>query len=292
MDIKEKLNVKENVLLSKHTTFKIGGPARYFFIAENKENLKEAIKTAKELNIPSLILGLGSNVLVSDKGFEGLVIKNKADNFVINNNLLRAESGALLDKLSEETVKRGLKGLEKASGIPGTVGGAVAGNAGWPKSDWSIKDVFKEGEILIEGKAEKKDKEWFDFGYRESKLKKIKEAVILEVFLELEEGVEEELKEERREILKIRTEKIPPGFSAGSVFKNPPGKSAGFLIESAGLKGKRMGEAQISEKHANFIINLGGAKAEDVKELISLAKEKVREKFGIELEEEIRIIDG
>lgn len=293
MDIKEKLSLKENILLSEHTTFRIGGPARYFFEAGNKEELKKALKIAKELNIPFLVLGSGSNILMSDRGFDGLLIKNKADNFTIEDTVLKAESGALLDKLAEETVKKGLSGLEKASGIPGTVGGAVLGNAGWFKGSWSVSDVFKEAEIMTSGnKVEKREKEWFDFDYRYSKLKKIKGTVILEVVLELKKGDKKKLKKERTELLESRKERIPFDSSAGCIFKNPPKESAGFLIDSVGLKGKKIGKVQISEKHANFIVNLGGAKAEDVKKLIALAKEKVKEKFGIELEEEIRIING
>ena len=294
MSIKEKLEeVQENVSLLEHATFRIGGPARYFFVAKDKEDLKKAVLAAKDSGIPFLILGLGSNVLISDKGFDGLVIKNKANRFNIENNLLKTESGVLLDRLAEETVKRGFSGLEKASGIPGTIGGAVFGNAGWFKGEWSLADVFKEAEILTEkGETERKEKEWFDFGYRDSKLKRKKGIVVLEVVLKLKKGERENLEKKRAEFLKTRTGKIPLNYSAGCIFKNPSQKSAGFLIDSTGLKGKKIGQAQISEKHANFIINLGQAKAEDVKKLISFAKEKVKEKFGIELKEEIKMIGG
>ena len=294
MGIKEKLpKIKKGVSLAEHTTFRIGGPARYFFRAENKKELAKAVLVAGEFNLSLLILGFGSNILIGDNGFDGLVIKNETGKIEVKGREIIAESGAVLDKVVEIAVNLGLSGIEKGSGIPGTIGGAVYGNAGWPKGGWNIGDVLKEAEILMPtGEIARKKRDWFDFDYRYSKLKGIKRALILEVVLELEEGEKKKLVKKREDILNTRRERIPLDFSAGSIFKNPSGKSAGQVIEAAGLKGKKIGDAQISEKHANFIVNLGQAKAKDVEELIRLAKEKVKEKFNIELEEEIQIINN
>jgi len=282
--------VKKNILLKNYTTFKIGGWAKYFFVAKKKEDLIGAIKVAKKLKLPFFVLGGGSNLLISDKGFEGLVIKNETRNFKIKKKKIIAESGAILDNIIEAAVGAGLSGLEEGSGIPGTLGGAVYGNAGWPRGVWAIGDCVEEVELLMpSGKIKKVGRKWLSFGYRNSRLKKTKggKPIILEVILKLKKRGKEDLEKERLEILKTRTKKIPPGFSAGSIFKNPFRKSAGFLIEKCSLKGKRIGDVEISEKHANFIVNLGNGRAKDVIKLIKLAKQKVKNKFGIVLEEEV-----
>jgi len=306
MTLKEKLpNIQKNIPLAKYTTLKVGGPAKYFFVAKNKEDLVKGVKAAKRFKLSLFILGGGSNILIGNKGFKGLVIKNEARNFEIKNNRIIAESGVILNKIIETVIKAGLMGLEKGSGIPGTLGGAVYGNAGWSKEAWAIGDVVENVELLWpDGKTEKVGKKWLSFGYRDSRLEKIKskKPVILEVVLKLrsnfcvagklKKGNRRDLEKRRREILRIRSEKIPPGFSAGSIFKNPPGESAGYLIEKCGLKGKRIGDAEISKKHANFIINSGGAKADDVIKLMKLAKQKVKNKFGVLLKEEIKVINS
>jgi len=280
-------------LLKNYTTFQIGGPAKYFCITKNKTELIEAIKIAKKLKLPFFVLGGGSNLLINDKGFNGLLIKNEARSFKIKKENIIAESGAILDRIVKKATEVGLSGLEKGTGIPGTLGGAVYGNAGWPRGGWQIGDFVKEAEILMpSGKIKKVGKEWFSFKYRNSRLKKMrnKKPVILEVVLKLKKGNLKDLKKKREEILKIRSKKVPVGFSAGSIFKNPPKKAAGYLIEKCGLKGKKIGEVQVSKKHANFIINLGDGKARDVKKLINLIKRKVKSKFGADLEEEIQYL--
>jgi len=292
MDIKRELaGLRENVPLKQHTTFKIGGPARYFYIAKTKNNLIKSVQVALKLKLPFFVLAGGSNILIRDEGFNGLVIKNETRNFKIEKEKIIAESGASLAEITEASVRAGLKGLAEAAGIPGTIGGAIYGNAGWPKGAWAIGDVAESAEILMpDGKVKKVSKKWLDFGYRESRLKKEKDVLILEATLKLQKGDAKKLKQRTQEILKTRNGKIPTGFSAGSVFKNPEEKSAGFLIEQCGLKGKKIGRAKISEKHANFIINLGNATANDVLALIQLAKKEVKNKFKITLEEEIIII--
>jgi UDP-N-acetylmuramate dehydrogenase len=294
MDIKKLLpGVKESILLKDYTTFRIGGRAKYFFIVKTKEDLIKAIKVAKKLKLPFFVFGGGSNLLVSDKGFTGLVIKNETRNFKVKGKKIIAESGVILDTVIKAAVGAGLPGLEEGSGIPGTLGGAVYGNAGWPKGDWAIGDLVEEAELLMpDGKIKKVGRKWFSFGYRNSRLKKTKgkKPIILEVVLKLKKGEKKDLERKRLEILKTRTQKIPSGFSAGSIFKNPFQKPAGFLIDNCNLKGKRIGNVKISEKHANFIVNLGSGRAKDVIRLINLAKKRVKNKFGVTLEEEIEIL--
>jgi UDP-N-acetylmuramate dehydrogenase len=307
MNIKNLLpGVKKNILLKNHTTFRIGGLAKYFFSAQTKKDLILAVKVAKKNRLPFFVLGGGSNLLVSDAGYGGLVIKNKTENFKIKKEKIISESGVPLGRIIGAAIKKGLGGLEEGSGIPGTVGGAVYGNAGWPKGKWAIGDLVEKVEILWpNGKTEKVGKRWLSFNYRNSRLKKIKinKPIILEVVLKLKKRKIKDLKKKEQEILMIRNGKIPAGFSAGSIFKNPKGFFAGKLgeenkfsslsftaaqmIEKCGLKGKRIGSVKISEKHANFIVNLGQGKAKDVKKLIELAKKRVKNKFGIDLEEEI-----
>jgi len=310
---------KKNVSLKNYTTFKIGGPAKYFFLAKNKTELIEAIKKAKKNHLPFFILGGGSNLLVSDAGYRGLVIKNETKNFKIKKEKIISESGVPLGQIIGAAIKKGLGGLEEGSGIPGTVGGAVYGNAGWPKGKWAIGDLVEKVEILWpNGKTEKVGKRWLSFNYRNSRFKKIKinKPIILEVVLELKKRKIKDLKKKQQEILRIRREKIPAGFSAGSVFKNPrlrrgfSGQAKGFsagelgeedksssssfaaarLIEECGLKGKKIGNVKISEIHSNFIVNLGRGKAKDVIKLIKLTKQRVKNKFGAVLEEEVQYL--
>jgi UDP-N-acetylmuramate dehydrogenase len=306
------LKIREKVLLKDCTTFKIGGPARYFFVAKNKEDLKNAILWAKKKKLPFFILGGGSNVLFSDKGFNGLVIKMQNTQYKIRNTKIVAEGGVSLQKLVLESVKRGLSGLENLAGIPGTLGGAIWGNAG--AFGREIGDLVEEVKILqiANGKLQIVNfkKEDCKFGYRESIFKRKENWIILEAILRLKKGKKKEIEEKIKEILRLRKEKQPLEFpSAGSVFKNVPIKkvpkeirekfkekikdgflSAGVLIEAAELKGFQIGGAKISEKHANFIVNVGKAKASDVKELIEKIKKEVKKKFKIQLEEEIKLV--
>lgn len=296
MNIKKLLpEIKKNVLLKDYTTFKIGGPAKYFFVAKNKKDLIKAILMAKKIGLPFFILGGGSNLLVSDKGFKGLVIKVKsqirqpADK--IKNNKIFAETSIPLAALVNKTVENNLTWLEWAAGIPGTVGGAIRGNAG--AFGKSMKNIVKEVEVYDtkNGKIKILKNKNCKFNYRDSIFKKKKNLIILSATLQLKKGNKKEIKKKIKKNLEQRNKTQPLNFpSAGSIFKNPKGFSAGELIEKCGLKGKKIGKIEISKKHANFIVNLGGGRTKDVKKLIKLIKKEVKNKFDVELEEEIQYL--
>ena len=292
-----KSKIQKNVSLKNYTTFRIGGPAKYFFVAKAKENLIGAIKMAKKMKLPFFVLGGGSNILVSDKGFNGLVIKLQITNYKLQTNSKKqipkiyAEAGTPLALVVSEATKKNLTGLEWAAGIPGTVGGAIYGNAGAFGS--SMANVIKKVEVLDvkDLKFKNYDLKDCEFGYRDSIFKKNKNLIILSATLQLKEGKKEEIEKKIQENLKSRKEKQPLNFpSAGSIFKNPKGFSAGELIERCNLKGKRVGNVKISEKHANFIVNLGRGKAKEVMKLIKIIKNRVKKKFGVVLEEEIQFL--
>lgn len=300
--------IKENVPLAPLTTFRIGGPARYFYSAKSKEEIIEAIKTAREAKLPHFILGGGSNLLVADEGFDGLVVKVQSTKLKIRDVTINAESGVILGMVVAASIESGLTGLEWAVGIPGTVGGAVCGNAS--AYGHHTSELVTEVEILDEDDMTRilpvKDCE---FAYHESIFKK-KPWVILEASFRLKKGSREESQKLVRQYLEDRRRRIPPYPSAGSVFKNivisdqgsgfrktiPKERIKGgmvpvwYLIDQCGLKEKQIGGAKISNEHANIIVNFGGAKATDVVELIKLCKEKVKGKFGIKLEEEIQYL--
>jgi len=315
MTINEKLNnIQEGVLLANHTTFRIGGPAEYFLEAETREDLIKVLGWARENNLPYFILGGGSNLLVSDKGYEGLVIKIQNTKYKIQNTKIIAEAGAFLTKLVIESVNNNLTGLEWAAGIPGTIGGAVCGNAGAYGHSIS-ESVISCHAINSKGEFVNFNKEDCGFYYRGSVFKDANGLVIVEVELILENDKDGQAKETIKKNLADRRNKIPAFPSAGSFFKNyvlekenpekdplierfpelktqvKGGKlSVGHLIEQCGLKGETFGGAQISEQHGNFIINIGGAKASDVLKLAQICKDRVKEKFGIKLEEETRFL--
>lgn len=306
------LELQKKVTLAPFSTFKIGGVAEYFVRVKNQNEIIEAINWAREKKLPFFILGNGSNVLFSDKGFNGLIIKLQNNKFKIKNEEIIAQAGCQLQTLVKESIKKNLAGLEWAIGIPGTLGGAIYQNAG--AFGREMKDIVKMVKIL-EIQASKfrirelKNKDC-KFGYRESIFKKRKNWIILEAILNLKKTKKEELKKKIKEFLKIRKERQPLEYpSAGSVFKNLPLKKipkklkekfkekiknnylpVGALIESLGLKGKKIGGAKISEKHANFIVNVGKAKAEDVKKLIDLIKKEIKKEFKLEVKEEIELV--
>ena len=286
------MKFQRNISLAKYTTFRIGGQAKYFFIAKTKKDLILAIQEAKRKKLPFFILGNGSNILISDKGFDGLVIKIQNSKFKILNSKIIAGAGVHLGKLVNESAVKRLSGLEWAIGIPGTVGGAVYGNAGAFKK--SMGDVVKEVEVYDTKNQEFKilKNKNCKFGYRDSIFKHNKNLIIVSATIKLKKGNKKEIKKKIKEYLNYKKKTQPLSFhSAGSIFKNSKNFSAAELIERCNLKGKKIGKAKISEKHANFIINLGGAKAEDVIKLINLIKKSVKNKFGIILKEEIQYLD-
>ena len=283
--------VKENILLKNYTTFRIGGPAKYFFVAKTKEDLIKAILAAKKLKLPFFILGGGSNLLVSDKGFKGLIIRIMNQELRIKNQTIYAEAGKSLALVVSKATENSLSGLEWAAGIPGTVGGAIRGNAGAFKK--SMADIVKTVEVFDATESRIMNHELSDckFGYRDSVFKKNKNLIILSVKIQLKKGNKKKIKEKLKECLDYRKRTQPLGFpSAGSIFKNPVGFFAGELIEKCGLKGKKIGKAKISEKHANFIVNLGEAEAKNIVELIKLIKKEIKNRFNVELEEEIEYL--
>ena len=297
---KELPGVETDVLLRNHTTFRIGGKAKYFFIAKTKKDLLFVLKAAKKLKLPFYILGGGSKLLVSDKGFNGLIIKVKSSKLKVQNSTVFAEAGVSLERLIKITVNKSLTGLEWARGIPGTVGGAIRGNAGaWERAMGDIvKKVeafdVKKRKIIILNKKKCK------FSYRNSVFKENKNLVILSSQINLKKGNRKKSEAEMKKYLDYRRKHHPLKFpSAGSIFENicldKKSKqekigvlSVGFIIGDCGLAGKKIGNVKISEKHSNFIINLGDGKARDVKKLIKLVKEKAEKKFGITLKEELQ----
>ena len=300
--------LKEDIPLAKFTSFNIGGRAKYFFEGNNKREIIKAVSLAKQEDLPFFILGGGSNLLVDDKGYQGLVIKIQNSGLKIqkeNSNFkVAAGAGTSLSLLVSNAAENGLSGLEWTVGIPGTLGGAIYGNAG--AFGKSMKDVVKEVEVFDAKDLQVKIYSLEDcrFDYRESIFKKDKNLIILSAVLELKKGEKKEIENKMKRYLSERKKKQPMGFAcAGSVFKNPSFAqtsrrfmtdrelSAGELIERCGLKGRSIGGAKISEKHANFIINLGKAKFSDVRRLIDLIKKRVRSKFGIELEEELQYLE-
>lgn len=280
--------IRKNVPLKNFSTFLIGGKARYFFAPTKKEDLIKSIKLANDFKLPFFILGKGSNLLISDKGFKGLIIKAQITKIKCQNNTIYAEAGIPLSQLLTLALKNNLTGLEWTVGIPGTLGGAVTGNAG--AFGKSIGDSLKEVEVYdVKNKKTKtfKNKNC-QFNYRESIFKKNRNLIIISAILNLKKGNEKKIRQKIRVYLIQRIKTQPLDFpSIGSIFKNPKGFFAAELIEKCGLKGKKIGDVKISEKHANFIINLGKGKASDVVKLINLIKKKVKEKFMVNLEEEI-----
>jgi len=278
--------LQQNIALSKYTSFRVGGPAKYFCEVHTLDEFKQALTFAESKQMRHFVLGSGTNVLFSDTGFDGLVIKNACNVITCEAGMIRAESGALLSQIITCARAQKMYGLEPLWGLPGTIGGAVRGNAGsfgvWTGEFVKEVRVWQSGKELIWKKDDLK------FGYRSS-LIKTTGAVALEVTLAWSK---QDLKMELEEMNAKRLAKQPVGFSAGSFFKNPPGdQGAGELIEAAGLKGFKIGGAQVSEKHANFILNTGTATAADIKALAAEISSKVKAKFGIELEAEVLIVD-
>ncbi len=286
--------LREGEPLNRHTSARIGGLADFFVAVESANELADAVLEAKRQGLKSFVLGAGSNILVSDRGFRGLVIQNRARAVTFREEggkiIMRAESGMGLPTLARQCILRGAAGLEWAATVPGTVGGAVVGNAGAHGSDMAATLRLA---TILQGNGEIRD--WsaaeLKLAYRKSVLKNGQRgSVVLAAEFELERGKPDDLQARLDKFQAHRKRTQPPGASIGSMFKNPPNDFAGRFIEAAGLKGTIVGRAEISPIHANFFVNRGGAKARDVYTLISLAQNKVREMFGVELELEIELV--
>jgi UDP-N-acetylmuramate dehydrogenase len=282
--------------LSRHTTIGIGGPADVYFAARTEEQLRAALRAARGHGVPMFILGGGSNVLVLDGGVRGLVIENATDQVEgpTPNGAgfkVRAASGVSFAALARRLSFAGYGGLEWACGIPGTLGGAAVYNAGAYGN--SLQDVLKGIRVLDpqNGIVEMRPEE-LALGYRNSAFSRggLRDHVVLSVDLALRKGDPDELRARVRELDARRLGAQPRGRNAGSMFKNPAEHRAWWLIDQAGLRGHRVGNAQISDQHTNFFLNLGGAKATDVLALMDMARSRVRERFGIELENEVALV--
>ncbi len=288
--------VKYNEPMSKHTTIKIGGPADILVTPTSIEEVKQVVKFAKEENIPVTIIGNGSKLLVKDEGIRGLVIKitGKFANIEIVNEEIVAEAGITLPRLSIIAKDNSLAGLEFAAGIPGCLGGAIFMNAGAYGSEMS--NIVTEVTYLDKDlNVVTKTKDELEFGYRQSFFKNNEEEnnIVLSVKMKLEKGNKEEIYEKMQSNNKSRREKQPLEYpNAGSTFKRPEGYFVGKLIDDAGLRGKRIGGAMISDKHSGFIVNVDKATAKDVLDLISLTQSIIKEKFNVSLEPEIKVIGG
>jgi len=284
-------NVLFDEPLYSHTSFKIGGPADALALPNSRDELIKLLSVLKNEKIPYMIMGNGSNLLFSDCGYRGVVIKIGSNMAKVNisNSSIHTEGGALLSALSAEAMKAHLTGLEFASGIPGTIGGAVCMNAG--AYDCEIKDLFESAEVLTnDGSIKSYSQSEMNFGYRISRLM-TEHTILLSATLNLKPGDYNAIKAKTDELTTIRRAKQPLDLpSAGSTFKRPPGHFAGKLIMDSGLRGYTIGGAQVSEKHCGFIVNKGDASCEDVLKLIEYIQNKVNNDFNVMLIPEIRII--
>ena len=286
---------KDKVLFEEpmrsHTTFRIGGPAEVFLMPESYEQIRSALALCREEGLPYFVLGNGSNLLVSDSGYRGVIIqmdRNMGD-IELKGTEIRACAGALLSSVAAAARKASLTGFEFAGGIPGTLGGAVVMNAGAYGGE--MKDVLREVTVMTkEGDIRVIPSDRLELGYRTSIIKKAG-YLVLEAVISLEKGDPQAIQEKTKELASKRTEKQPLDYpSAGSTFKRPEGYFAGKLIMDSGLRGFRVGGAQVSEKHCGFVINTGGATAKDVKELMDHVIRTVKEKYNITLEPEVKFL--
>lgn len=323
------INIQENIILAPYTSFKIGGPARFFCEVKNIDELEEAVEYARENNLAAFVMGGGSNILVSDEGFGGLVIKISSQSngnipplkmrMENSNYFLECWAGESLASLVKLTADSSLSGLEWAAGIPGSVGGAVRGNAG--AFGGTMADIIESVKALeipdihyqISNKLQVANykKEKCNFGYRDSVFKQNENLVVVSVVLKLVKGDKKEIESKIKDTIAKRANRYPNFPSAGSFFQNPVVKDAeliakfekdrhekcrnnkipaGWLITECDLKGKKVGDVQVSDEHGNFIINLGNGKASDVIMLASIIKQKIRTELNVQLVEEIKYV--
>ncbi|HEU5100068.1 MAG TPA: UDP-N-acetylmuramate dehydrogenase, partial [Roseiflexaceae bacterium] len=296
--------------------WRIGGPARYFVNAATPEQLRAALSWARARETPAFVLGGGTNVLMLDAGFDGLVLRYRAQELRIeregDTGRVWIAAGAPMAGTVRKLAAQGWGGLQWAEGLPGTIGGALFGNAGCYGGD--VASTLARAWLLVGDEVEEWPVERFGYGYRTSTLKRTKDQrpktkdqksdvnplvlgpwslvgpIVLAAEFKVERVDPRELAAQMERTAAERKGKTPWGSSCGSVFKNPPGESAGRLLEAAGLKGMRVGGAEIAQKHANYIVNLGGARSEDVLRLIEIAREQVAKEFGVELELEVQVV--
>ena len=284
------INYLENELMKKHTTFGIGGPADLVILPANNCMIEKIIKIISENNIEFHFLGSGSNILVSDKGIKGVVIslKKSSKKIIFKDNNVFVECGAMLGTFVKKLSKKNIEGYETLIGVPGTVGGALVMNAGAFGSEIS-NNLILVNTININGEKHQYKLKDLSFSYRQSSFKN--NEILLNAIFNCNVGNKNIIERNKRTASELRKKNQPLKYrSAGSIFKNPSNVAAGYLIDKAGLKGKQIGNAQISNKHANFILNLGNAKSTDVLELIKIIKREVKVKFNIKLDLEIKIL--
>ena len=282
-------NVKIDELMKPHTTFRVGGPADYFVVPGSIDEIRQVVSLCREYEIPFYIIGNGSNLLVSDAGYRGVIIQcyRSMSRIEVNGERITAQAGAILSQIANQALAAELTGFEFASGIPGTLGGACVMNAGAYGGE--MKDVLEEVTVLTgDGEVLTLAKEELDMGYRTSRIAK-KGYIVLEAVLSLKKGDADQIKEKMDELRKKRTTKQPLEYpSAGSTFKRPERYFAGKLIQDAGLRGFEVGGAQVSEKHCGFVINKDNATAADINDLMNQVSARVKEKFGVVLEPEVK----
>lgn len=290
--LKKPNQVRKDEPMKLHTTFRVGGAAKVFITPYTRNELTDVLKICQQAGCPWFLLGNGSNLLVSDKGFDGVVIKLE-DQFtriqVLEGGRICAEGGALLSQIARTACEAGLSGFEFAAGIPGTLGGALVMNAG--AYGWEIKDILVSAVVLTPSLKEVQvSAADLKLGYRTSALMN-QNAIVLRAIFQLKEGRREDIQAKIEELAAARKEKQPLEYpSAGSTFKRPEGSFAGKLIQDAGLRGMQIGGAQVSEKHCGFVINRGDATASEIMQLCRQIKDTVREKFGVELEMEVKTL--
>lgn len=284
------LQVLKDEPMSRHTTFRIGGPADYF-VCPDREQIAEVLAVAKKCGMAITVIGNGSNLLVGDKGIRGLVVEigSAMNQIMVDKNHITAGAGALLSQVAAKAVAAELGGMEFAAGIPGSVGGAVTMNAGAYGGE--MKDILRTVTVLTpEGELKTLDVSEMDLSYRHSCVPE-QQYIVLEAEIELGYKPEEEIRAQMEELRNKRIEKQPLEYpSAGSTFKRPEGYFAGKLIMDAGLRGYRVGDAQVSEKHCGFVINRKNASAQEVRQLMQDVQDKVKAQFGVMLEPEVKML--
>ena len=291
LNILDEKDIKLDEPMKKHISFRVGGPADILVKPRAEEQIKNIIDFAKKENIPYIVKGNGSNLLVRDGGIRGIVIEitDNFNSYEIEDKIIKVQSGALLSIIGRAALKQNLKGFEFAAGIPGTIGGALAMNAGAYGGE--MKDIVKSVRLMdTDGNIFNFSNEDMQFGYRKSILSK-SDYIVLDAEIELEKGNYEEIKEMMKDFSNRRITKQPLNLpSAGSTFKRPEGYFAAKLIDDSGLRGLTLRNAQVSDKHCGFVVNLGDAKASDILDLMYVVKSTVKNKFGVTLEEEVKIL--